>query len=68
MGFSAPFFTELGSSSTALRGVQNAEFHPRLSGVENVGVNSFALSHRDIPDETDACTAKFCKDFLYRWV
>jgi len=51
-----------------LRGELGAEFHPRLSSVENVGVNSFALSHRDIPDETDACTAKFCKDFLYRWV
>jgi len=33
-----------------------------------MGVNSFALSHRDIPDETDACTAKFFKEFLYRWL
>jgi len=31
-------------------------FHPRLSSLENVGVNSFAVSHRDIPGGTDACT------------
>jgi hypothetical protein len=34
------------------------------SSVENVCVNSFALCHRDIPDEADACTTKFCEDFL----